>query len=303
MKPAVSRRGFTLVELLVVIGILAILIGLIVPAVQRVRGSVARLKCQNNLRQIGIGLHSYHDTRGSLPPGVQGDDSPYPFMRWLTRILPHVEQDALWTRAVEAYRVDANFSHDPPHPLATVVSLFGCPADPRTSRVGLARGTLPVAFTSYLGVEGRNQSRKDGCLFMNSSVRLTDITDGTSNTLLVGERPPSADGWYGWWYAGQGLPTAAGSPVQSRLYGSGDMLLGVRERNTSMPACPPGPSAFGPGRFDNQCDMLHFWSPHLGGGANFLFADGSVHFLPYSAAPIMSALSTRSGGEVVTLPY
>lgn len=294
MKSAASHRGFTLIELLVVIGILAVLVGLIVPAVQRVRASAARLQCQNKLRQIGLGLHSYHDTRGSLPPGVGGDNSSYPSMSWLTRILPYVEQGDLWTRAVEAYGIDANFVNDPPHPRTTVVALYGCPADLRTSQVGLSRG-LRVAFTSYLGVEGRNQTRRDGCLFLDSSVRLTDITDGTSNTLLVGERPPSADGWFGWWYAGGG---------QSPGDGSGDMVLGVRERNVALTnSCPPGPSAFGPGRFDDQCDMLHFWSPHLGGGANFLFADASVHFLPYSAAPIMSALSTRSGGEVVSISY
>jgi prepilin-type processing-associated H-X9-DG protein len=302
MKSAASHREFTLIELLVVLGILAVLIGLIVPAVQRVRSSAARLQCQNKLRQIGLGLHAYHDAQGALPPGVRGEGSPYPFMTWLTRILPYVEQDSLWTQAVYAYGVDANFAHAP-HPFATVVKLYGCPADQRTSQVGLANGTFRVAFTSFLGVEGRNQSRKDGCLFLDSSVRLTDITDGTSNTLLVGERPPSPDGSYGWWYAGTGQLGPAGGPP-NLLSGSGDSVLGVRERNVALPlTCPLGPSAFGPGRFDNPCDMLHFWSPHLGGGANFLFADASVHFLPYSAAPIMSALSTRSGGEVVPGSY
>jgi prepilin-type processing-associated H-X9-DG protein len=81
------------------------------------------------------------------------------------------------------------------------------------------------------------------------------------------------------------------------------MLLGVRERNTKyVLACPPGRSSYGPGRFNNVCDVLHFWSPHLGGGANFLFADGAVHFLPYTAAPLMPALASRDGGETAAVP-
>jgi prepilin-type processing-associated H-X9-DG protein len=106
-----------------------------------------------------------------------------------------------------------------------------------------------------------------------------------------GERPPSADFWYGWWYAGYGQ---AGT-------GSADMLLGVRERNLGGPFvsdCPAGPYHFREGRADNQCDLFHFWSLHPG-GAHFLFADGSVRFLAYSADAILPALATRAGGEPV----
>jgi prepilin-type N-terminal cleavage/methylation domain-containing protein/prepilin-type processing-associated H-X9-DG protein len=303
IKSIGRHRGFTLLELLVVIGIVAILLGLLLSAVQRVRETAARTMCQNNLRQIGIGLHLYHDTQGSLPAGVRGIDSRYPFMSWLTEILPYVEQGSLWAQAMRAYSIDPNFNDDPPHPLATVVPLYACPADARSYRVGLSKSGLRVAFTSYLGVEGVNQVRKNGCLFLNSSIRLTDIGDGSSNTLLIGERPPSADGSFGWWYAGIGQLPPTGSTDPLLLNGSTAVVLGARERDVYMiQMCPPSSSIFGPGRFDNQCDMFHFWSPHTGGGANFLFADGSVRFLPYSIAPLMPALASRSGGEVVNLP-
>lgn len=154
-------------------------------------------------------------------------------------------------------------------------------------------GHTSVTFTSYLGVEGTNQTTSDGVLFLDSRVSLLDIRDGTSNTLMVGERPPSADLGLGWWYAGWG----------QELDGSAEMILGVQEiiNLSRFPGCSPDSTEYRKGQFNNLCDALHFWSPHLG-GANFLFADGSVHFLPYSAAPLMPALATRNGGEAVTIP-
>jgi prepilin-type processing-associated H-X9-DG protein len=278
------------------VGIITVLIGLIVPAVQRARAAAARTLCMNNLRQIGLALHHFHNVQGQLPPGVSYRDGAdrFPFMSWLTRILPYVERYALWEQAQKAYQETTNFQDSPPHPLATPMPLYGCPADNRTLQAGLAGGRLSVAFTAYLGVVGRSQVRKDGVLFLDSRVRFSEITDGLSNTLMVGERPPSADGIMGWWYAGWGQAKD----------GSGDMVLSVREWNVGPygPGCPAGPYHFGPGRIDNQCDAFHFWSPHLGGGAHFLFCDGSVHFLPYSAAPLMAALASRARGEVVAVP-
>ncbi len=129
---------------------------------------------------------------------------------------------------------------------------------------------------------------------MGSKVRFADIVDGTSNTLLAGERPPSPDFWFGWWYAGAG---EAGT-------GAGDMVLGARELNvnasTYTAACPVGPYSFKPGKIQEMCDVFHFWSLH-DGGANFLFCDGSVRFLTYSADSILPALATRAGGEIVSL--
>lgn len=293
MRVASARRGFTLIELLVVIGILGILIGLLLVAVQQSRMAALRTRCQNNLRQIGLALHGYHDNQLALPPGVRGADADFPFMSWLARILPYIGEGTIWQQAVSAYELDPDFRHDPPHPFTRIISTFTCPVDTRAGHVELAGGILPVAFTSYLGVEGTNQTREDGCLFLDSAVRLTDITDGSSNTLLVGERPASGDGVFGWWYGGMG---------QSQD-GSAEVVLGVRERNIRLlNLCPSGKSQYGPGQQTNQCDMLHFWSLHPG-GAHFLFADASVHFLPYAVAPLMPALATRAGGEVVEQPW
>jgi prepilin-type processing-associated H-X9-DG protein len=214
----------------------------------------------------------------------------------LARILPYVEQTELWHLTEVAYQQDKSPAHDPPHiGLGTVVPVFICPSDTRTQTPTEVFGRT-VTFTSFLGVEGLNLNTHDGILFLDSRIRITDIVDGTSQTLLVGERPPSADLDYGWWYAGIG---------QLQPTGSGDMVLGVREIDKHIgpntQACPAGPYSYKMGRLDDQCDMFHFWSLHPGGG-HFLFADGSVHFLSYDADAIMPALATRAGREPVSLP-
>ncbi len=292
------RPALTLVEMLVVIAIIAVLIGLLLPAVQRVRDAANRMRCANHLHQIGLALHNYHGVHNYFPPGVsyRGGTDPDPYMSWNTRLLPFVEQDNLWRQALQAFAEDKVFTDNPPHVgLATVMDIYTCPTDPRTLEARLARGLYKVAFTAYLGVSGSNHFRKDGIFYLDSQISLADVTDGSSNTLMVGERPPSADLWLGWWYAGFGQTQD----------GSGDMVMSVREFNLGLdgPGCPLGPYTFGPGRVQNQCDAFHFWSLHIGGGANFLFADASVHFLLYSAAPIMPALATRSSGESVEVPF
>jgi prepilin-type processing-associated H-X9-DG protein len=212
-------------------------------------------------------------------------------------LLPYLEQDAQWQQAQRAFAQDKSFLHNPPHTgLTTVLPIYACPADSRTSNVGrLRNGNFTVALTSYLGVSGSKAFANDGLLFLDSHVRFADVTDGTSNTLCVGERPPSADQVLGWWYAGEGQDKD----------GSADLVLSARERNVNPTYggnCPEGPYQFGPGQIRNQCDAYHFWSPHTGGGAHFLFADGSVRFLRYSAAPLMPALASRARGEAVSPP-
>src|SRR5262249_55206755 len=148
-----------------------------------------------------------------------------------------------------------------------------------------------IAFTTYQGVSGLNLQTYDGILYANSRTRVADITDGTSNTVMVGERPPSRDLEFGWWFAGGGQP----DPLQDYYqFGSCDVVLGVREINTQSTGletdrCPVGPYGFRQGQLTDPCSQFHFWSLHSG-GANFLYADASVHFLPYSAANILPFL-------------
>lgn len=296
---AVSRvrpgAGFTLVEVLVVIAIIAVLIGLLLPAVQKVRAAAARAGCQNNLKQIALAAHNMESAAGAFPPGLgkRGAGERYPFLGWLGRLLPYVEQPALWATVEDAYADQGNAPNPfiPPHVgIRTPLAVYACPADARQRDAHSTRMGYFVAVTGYLGVAGQNDALNDGVLYLGSQVRVTDILDGTSNTLLAGERPPSPDYWYGWWYAsGPGI---------------GDTVLGVRNRNSrgdpETSSCPPGPYQFGPGKTDNMCDTFHFWSLHPG-GAHFALCDGSVRFLSYSADSLLPALATRAGGEVVSL--
>jgi prepilin-type processing-associated H-X9-DG protein len=177
-----------------------------------------------------------------------------------------------------------------------------------------------LAGTNYLGVSGTNAEARDGLFTANQRVRLTDVKDGTSQTLLVGERGFRAGALevidtsddinnlrFGNWFSAVG-----------QRNGSVGVVLGARELNFNSGQeqglwwerdCPRGPYHFGPpgttrdanGSIREECDLFQFWSYHPG-GANFLYADGSVHFLAYGADAVLPALATRAGGEVVTLP-
>jgi prepilin-type N-terminal cleavage/methylation domain-containing protein/prepilin-type processing-associated H-X9-DG protein len=295
MKVSHQRSALSLVELLVVIAIVGVLLAILVPAVQRVRAAAAQRACASNLRQIGCALHHYHDSFETLPPGNSPPNgkSRYWYMGWHARILPYVEGDNLWRETERAFRSDAAFFHNPPHVgLGTVMKVYGCPTDSRVAVAQRNKVGTGIALTSYLGVAGTNYQAKDGLLFGDSAIRFAEVGDGMTNTIIVGERPPRPDFELGWWYAGVGQDGA----------GSCDMLLGASEIYRYGPGiCPRGPYSFAPGRLDDMCDAYHFWSLHSD-GANFLFGDGGVRFLRYSAAPILPALATRSGGESVVLP-
>ncbi len=296
MWKSAFKSGITLIELLVVVSIVIILISLLLPAVQLVRAGARRISCQNNLKQIALGLHSFHDTFKSFPPGHRSNRhrDRLLYSGWTLSVLPFVEQPTLFELAKKSY-LDSPNPFNPPHVgLRRVVPLFGCPDDGRiyTEQTAEKSGTI-VALTSYLGVAGESAyDFRNGLFFQDSRRNMKDVTDGISNTLMIGERPPSTNYQYGWWYSGVG----------QALTGSADLVLGVREPNMlpveTGSACSPGQYHFESSAFSNQCGMFHFWSSHSG-GANFALVDGSVRLISYSADRIMPALASCNEGEVL----
>jgi prepilin-type N-terminal cleavage/methylation domain-containing protein/prepilin-type processing-associated H-X9-DG protein len=279
------RPAFTLIELLVVIAIIAILLALLLSAVQSVRAAAARVECANNLKQIGVAMHDFHDVHGTFPltSATLGNGS------WMREIAPYLEINDLddWSWGV-------------------VVSAFICPADDNAA--GLWIDAVPIhhgkptamAMTSYLGVLGKSQpppglhgdgvfggivARFEGF----RPVKIADITDGPSNTLMVGERPPTPDRTWGrWWH----------EMYDTSLWaiGSGQPVRDSRNDGTGAPC--PAQSYFSPGDKRNYCHANHFWSCHEGGG-NWLLCDGSVHFFDYSAGEtVIPAMAVISGREV-----
>lgn len=296
---SIRRSAITLLELLVVTSIIGVLASLGMAAIQRARMAAITLSCRHQLRQCSLAMHQYHDSLNAFPPGHRSllNRDGMPFTGWTLELLPWLDQQALSNQARMAFRrVRLPFA-TPPHTLDTPVTVFSCPADSRTLEAGISKRTFKrVAFTSYLGVSGIISTTKNGVLYQDSRTRISEIMDGSSFTLLLGERPPSADLQFGWWYAGIG----------QRLTGSGDLILGVEEPNllpvVAGSPCGPGTYYFKPSFFQDPCGLFHFWSPH-GDGGSFAFADGSVRWISYSARSQLKALASRSGGEETPLGY
>jgi prepilin-type N-terminal cleavage/methylation domain-containing protein/prepilin-type processing-associated H-X9-DG protein len=298
------RRGFTLIELLVVIAIIAILIGLLLPAVQKVREAAARMKCSNNLKQLGLAVHNYHDTHGRLPAGVspwaEGGQPPRTGRGWILESLPYLEQDNLY-RQFEPSRTGDMFAGAGLMNCRPLMSIqlpgLACPSDPsdRLSTNQYQWTGISVAVTSYKGVigtsnmgggwpdspigtvDGHNTANCTGLFFRNGyQLRLTlvGITDGTSKTLMVGEDVPSENNH------------------STAFYSNGDYASSHAPLNF-FPR-PPDPN--------NWPRVMSFRSRHTG-GANFCLADGSVRFLTETINRLQyQQLCTRAGGEVVQLP-
>jgi prepilin-type N-terminal cleavage/methylation domain-containing protein/prepilin-type processing-associated H-X9-DG protein len=296
--------GFTLIELLVVIAIIAILIGLLVPAVQKVREAAARTQCVNNLKQMGLAYHHFHDSRKYFPPGAVTGAQPKLGIPggvqhgWAVFILPGVEQGALHSR----YRFDLDW-RDAANAgaVTTTLAVFRCPSSPTADVVntGLTFGgaTVMAGACDYgpnnaintsglvpLGLVD-NVANNGGVLVINFLCPMGAITDGTSNTLLIAEdagRPEQ-------WRVGQKVGgTASGGGWASR-----DSEY-ITHGFTVDGASNPGPCAI------NCTNSNEIYSFHPG-GANILFADGSVRFVSTSAPiRVVGALITRAGGEVVS---
>jgi prepilin-type processing-associated H-X9-DG protein/prepilin-type N-terminal cleavage/methylation domain-containing protein len=354
------RRGaFTLIELLVVIGILAVLVGLLLPAVQKVREAASRMKCQNNLKQLGLALHGFHDVRGYLPPGMLTElnvqDS---YHTGLTYLLPFIEQDNVH----RLYQYDKTW-YDPANyeAVAQQVPLFYCPSNRAGGRIDLApyvqqwNTAMPpvVGASDYVLCKGANaglysnpglippqvrglfniaqadfgasNGLTQGTPIPQFRVRLTDISDGTSSTFAVGE---AAGGNSLYLIADLNNPSQPvtepfvnGPAVMDQAWAVASLgdtshpwyagVFGVTaqfglapdpqdEPMNRRPGTPTVIGSDGSGYNVSGRDRVSgFRSLHTG-GCNFLFADGSVHFVQQAIDPaVYRALSTYAGGEVV----
>ena len=315
MSNRCSRRSaFTLIELLVVIAIIAVLIGLLLPAVQKVREAASRMKCQNNLKQLGLGLHNYHDANGAFPAAVQQvrrQNNPNQVWThsWTPYVLPYVEQEALYRQ----YNFDQNWDRGSNNavggPIRQALSVFLCPSTPGgpTSRkIPSNRGPTdyaatternwPNAFLStpeplksaqwgtgdpfFIGILGKTTRNT------KSERRITDITDGTTNTFLLGE----CAGRNNLYFRGALQPGSASNGP----WAAPNARLQLGGFNPANPSSPTGPCTV------SCVNDKEFYSFHTG-GANACMGDGSVRFVRASTSmDVLLALLTRARGEVIS---
>jgi prepilin-type N-terminal cleavage/methylation domain-containing protein/prepilin-type processing-associated H-X9-DG protein len=289
-----ARRGFTLIELLVVVAIIAALIAILLPAVQAARAEARRTQSRNNLKQVGLALHNYHETHAMFPAGWIGIDAGVPAVEgqngygWGSMLLPFVDQAPLFNK------IDFKLPINDPANLAASLSflpVFRSASDVGPSHwkiesevmPGTVLATLPTA--NFVGNFGTREledchslspgeaCKSDGIFYHNSTTRIRDVLDGTSNTFAIGERKTNADlGWFSTWVGA----VPEGEEHLARI-------LGVTDHTPNHPDA----------HFDD-------FSSYDEGGVHFVFCDGHVRFISEVVnLTVYQGLATRAGSEVV----
>ena len=283
-------RAFTLIELLVVIAIIAILIGLLLPAVQKVRAAANRMKCSSQMRQVALALHNYESANEAFPPAHVSSPKRH---GWVQAVLPFLEQDAV----ARLYRLDAHWNHPDNDPATrNRVSILVCPSAPAGRRDD-GRGVTDYAALNHVAAgnpavpSAPADISGNGVLGANRPRQIGEVTDGTSNTVLVAEdagRPQL-------WRNGRLVSATGGGGAAWAGAGSEVALHGATSDGERVSPTAPGPWPCAV-NCTNNSEVYAFHS----GGANVALADGSVRFLRAGLdIRVLAALITRAGGEVV----
>jgi prepilin-type N-terminal cleavage/methylation domain-containing protein len=308
-----TRAAFTLIELLVVIAIIGVLVGFLLPAVQQAREAARRMACTNNLKQLGLAMHSHHDAKKKLPagyisPGVAAADpsssEATKGYAWGLLILPYLEENTVF--AVIDQSLEAAGTANETAAAAALLNVYRCPTDapPATFEVNNG-GSVTLPSSNYAAILGWNNvtteaGQGNGVFFRNSEIRFKHITDGLSKTICVGERKHIHDffdqGPYEanttWYAAVPGVNRNAGMAMMPmKTEGPGSLVLGHVGQSGMMAGKTP----------NHTNHIVHFSSSHYG-GVVFLLCDGSTHFVADDISyELFKALGTRNFGDQVSL--
>jgi prepilin-type N-terminal cleavage/methylation domain-containing protein/prepilin-type processing-associated H-X9-DG protein len=288
-RRAALQQAFTLVELLVVIAIIGVLVALLLPAVQAAREAARRTSCVNNITQLGLSLHSYEFHHESLPPGCTNPDGPVRsepqgiHVSWIVKVLPYMEQNAMWRKFDQSAGAYAEKNAEI---RAAQITVLECPSDAGEYH----NADRTVARSGYAGchhdVEAPIDANNHGLLFLNSHIRYSDIYDGSSNTLLLGEALTEPDelGW------------VSGTRATLRNTGS----LEQSKPGAQLQAELSKPAGQKPGEGQVPSTFVGGFGSYHSGVTNFAFADGSTRAISMDVdKELFRRLGHRADGEIV----